>query len=177
MEMTCDAKRIVAVSLGKLYSSRSQRGGCRLHRSLLLSLVVRSAREIYHACSAQAAAAVPGQERMDTGSPPAGAPAPPGRPLAPRLENTSAAQGGEPRAPYGSDGPSDKENCSPVGQRRLTRKRPGTTAAEPEFLPSKRARMEAAGEEQPPSRLAALRCHRAGETLSAMPLSRAIVAF
>nr|XP_015204428.1 PREDICTED: immediate early response gene 2 protein [Lepisosteus oculatus] len=58
MEMTCDAKRIVAVSLGKLYSSRSQRGGCRLHRSLLLSLVVRSAREIYHACSAQAAAAL-----------------------------------------------------------------------------------------------------------------------
>nr|XP_020473522.1 LOW QUALITY PROTEIN: immediate early response gene 2 protein [Monopterus albus] len=47
MEVNAEARRILAVSISKLYASRSQRGGLRLHRSLLLSLVMRSARDIY----------------------------------------------------------------------------------------------------------------------------------
>uniref|UniRef100_A0A3Q3JLT1 Immediate early response 2b n=1 Tax=Monopterus albus TaxID=43700 RepID=A0A3Q3JLT1_MONAL len=42
MEVNAEARRILAVSISKLYASRSQRGGLRLHRSLLLSLVMRS---------------------------------------------------------------------------------------------------------------------------------------
>ncbi|XP_029998044.1 immediate early response gene 2 protein [Sphaeramia orbicularis] len=49
MEVSAEAKRIMVVALGKLYSSRTQRGGLRLHRSLLLTLVMKSARDIYHA--------------------------------------------------------------------------------------------------------------------------------
>uniref|UniRef100_A0A3P9KDZ3 Immediate early response 2b n=1 Tax=Oryzias latipes TaxID=8090 RepID=A0A3P9KDZ3_ORYLA len=48
MEVNVEARRILAVSISKLYASRSQRGGLRLHRSLLLSMVMRSARDIYH---------------------------------------------------------------------------------------------------------------------------------
>lgn len=48
MEVNAEARRILAVSISKLYASRTQRGGLRLHRSLLLSMVMRSARDIYH---------------------------------------------------------------------------------------------------------------------------------
>ncbi|AWP05167.1 putative immediate early response 2 protein [Scophthalmus maximus] len=41
MEVNAEARRILAVSISKLYASRTQRGGLRLHRSLLLSLVMR----------------------------------------------------------------------------------------------------------------------------------------
>lgn len=37
----------MAVALGKMYSCRLQRGGARLHRSLLLSLVLRGAQDVY----------------------------------------------------------------------------------------------------------------------------------
>lgn len=47
--MDAEAKRIMALSISKLYSSRTQRGGLRLHRSLLLSVTMRAARDIYHA--------------------------------------------------------------------------------------------------------------------------------
>ncbi|KAM4634038.1 immediate early response gene 2 protein-like [Polymixia lowei] len=49
MEVSAEAKRIMIVALGKLYSSRTQRGGLALHRSLVLTLLMRSARDIYHA--------------------------------------------------------------------------------------------------------------------------------
>ncbi|KAK5898771.1 hypothetical protein CesoFtcFv8_008317 [Champsocephalus esox] len=45
MEVNAEARRILAVSISKLYASRSQRGGLRLHRSLLLSLVMSPAGE------------------------------------------------------------------------------------------------------------------------------------
>ncbi|KAK7939763.1 hypothetical protein WMY93_003089 [Mugilogobius chulae] len=51
MEVGAEAKRIMVVALGKLYSSRTQRGGLRLHRSLLLTLVMKSARDMYHAAA------------------------------------------------------------------------------------------------------------------------------
>uniref|UniRef100_A0A8C5N383 Immediate early response 2 n=1 Tax=Leptobrachium leishanense TaxID=445787 RepID=A0A8C5N383_9ANUR len=41
-----EAHRIAALSAWKLLRSRSQRGGMRLHRSLQLSLLMRSAREL-----------------------------------------------------------------------------------------------------------------------------------
>ncbi|XP_041032898.1 uncharacterized protein LOC121271195 isoform X2 [Carcharodon carcharias] len=47
MDLKVEAQRVMAVALGKMYNSRLQRGGIRLHKSLLLSLVLRSARDIY----------------------------------------------------------------------------------------------------------------------------------
>uniref|UniRef100_A0A4W6EPV7 Immediate early response 2b n=1 Tax=Lates calcarifer TaxID=8187 RepID=A0A4W6EPV7_LATCA len=64
MEVSAEAKRIMVVALGKLYSSRSQRGGLRLHRSLLLTLVMKSARDMYHAAQATAESVAPGCEEQ-----------------------------------------------------------------------------------------------------------------
>ncbi|XP_026517881.1 immediate early response gene 2 protein-like [Terrapene carolina triunguis] len=47
MEVQKEAQRIMTLSVWKMYNSRLQRGGLRLHRSLQLSLVMRSAREVY----------------------------------------------------------------------------------------------------------------------------------
>uniref|UniRef100_A0A8C4L417 Immediate early response 2 n=1 Tax=Equus asinus asinus TaxID=83772 RepID=A0A8C4L417_EQUAS len=47
MEVQKEAQRIMTLSVWKMYHSRMQRGGLRLHRSLQLSLVMRSARELY----------------------------------------------------------------------------------------------------------------------------------
>ncbi|XP_078541446.1 immediate early response gene 2 protein [Lissotriton helveticus] len=47
MEVQKEAQRIMTLSVWKMYHSRVQRGGMRLHRSLQLSLVMRSAREVY----------------------------------------------------------------------------------------------------------------------------------
>lgn len=42
-----EAHRIVSISLAKIYNSRVQRGGLKLHKNLLVSLVLRSARQVY----------------------------------------------------------------------------------------------------------------------------------
>lgn len=47
MEVQKEAQRIMTLSVWKMYHSRMQRGGLRLHRSLQLSLVMRNARELY----------------------------------------------------------------------------------------------------------------------------------
>lgn len=47
MEYRVEAHRIMSISLGKIYTSRVQRGGVKLHRNLLVSLVLRSARHVY----------------------------------------------------------------------------------------------------------------------------------
>ncbi|XP_034265569.1 immediate early response gene 5 protein [Pantherophis guttatus] len=47
MECKLEAHRIVSISLGKMYSARGQRGGVKLHKNLLVSLVLRSARQAY----------------------------------------------------------------------------------------------------------------------------------
>lgn len=47
MEFKLEAHRIVSISLGKIYNSRVQRGGIKLHKNLLVSLVLRSARQVY----------------------------------------------------------------------------------------------------------------------------------
>ena len=176
MEVNAEARRILAVSISKLYASRTQRGGLRLHRSLLLSLVMRSARDIYHSSRESQGPGAPPEEPMDTGSGsvertelPVAEPEPRAEPSpaeAPAKELGSAARG--------CDGgiAEDKENLSPARQ---SRKRRGKESAAPDFLPSKRARLEP-GEERYAAPLGSCRVG-AGESLSALSVNRVIPAF
>uniref|UniRef100_A0A665VTP4 Immediate early response 2b n=2 Tax=Echeneis naucrates TaxID=173247 RepID=A0A665VTP4_ECHNA len=178
MEVNAEARRILAVSISKLYASRTQRGGLRLHRSLLLSMVMRSARDIYHSSRESEAPSgpqpAPAEEPMEVGSGPgeqAELPAP-----QPELEPAvSPAETAEPgSAEEGCDGEfaEDKENRSPARQ---SRKRRGKASAAPDFLPSKRARLEP-GEERYAAPLGSCRVG-AGESLTALSLNRVIPAF
>ncbi|XP_053320922.1 immediate early response gene 2 protein [Spea bombifrons] len=54
-----EAQRIASLSAWKLLRSRSQRGGMRLHRSLQLALVMRSARELLISSAPEPKAAPP----------------------------------------------------------------------------------------------------------------------
>lgn len=152
MEVSAEAKRIMVVALGKLYSSRTQRGGLRLHRSLLLTLVMKSARDMYHAAQATeeivASECAQGHTAAEVTADPAGA----------RVELQSPASGANPQARTstrdGAVGSSteprrvaisssqDKENVCPTGPAQHTRKRRGKAAAEPDFLPCKKAKLE-----------------------------------
>ncbi|XP_077381510.1 immediate early response 2b [Festucalex cinctus] len=183
MEVNAEARRILAVSISKLYASRSQRGGLRLHRSLLLSLVMRSARDIYHSSA-------PPTEAMDT-SPEEAAEL--DLESGPESDETPAelsptAGGGAYQEPEEEEEEEegeeegepaeDKENRSPT---RRSRKRRGKTAAAPHFLPSKRARLEP-GEERhaasPPPPPPPPACCRMGpaESLTSLSLNRVIPA-
>uniref|UniRef100_A0A8C4Q2W9 Uncharacterized protein n=1 Tax=Eptatretus burgeri TaxID=7764 RepID=A0A8C4Q2W9_EPTBU len=44
-EVVMDPQQVISLSLGKIHSSRVQRGGVKLHKSLLVSLVLRNARQ------------------------------------------------------------------------------------------------------------------------------------
>ncbi|KAM4530041.1 immediate early response gene 2 protein [Odontesthes bonariensis] len=144
MEVSAEAKRIMVVALGKLYSSRTQRGGLRLHRSLLLTLVMKSARDIYHAAQTTvesvSAAGEQQQYAAEMSTEPRGAqglqtPAS----LPPEQPHTS------PHLPDGADtrcSAEDKENMCPSVPTQHTRKRRGKAAAEPDFLPCKKAKLE-----------------------------------
>uniref|UniRef100_A0A8C5D958 Immediate early response 2 n=2 Tax=Gouania willdenowi TaxID=441366 RepID=A0A8C5D958_GOUWI len=169
MDVNMEARRILAVSISKLYASRAQRGGLRLHRSLLLSLVMRSARDIYHSSSRDSephSGPSPPEEPMDTTSS-----VEPERTVSEPQPTSPSAQAAteEPEAEYERGASGDKENLSPAKQ---SRKRRGKTSAAPDFLPSKRARLEP-GEE----RYAA--CCRSGhpESLTSLSLNRVISAF
>lgn len=168
MEVNAEARRILAVSISKLYASRTQRGGLRLHRSLLLSMVMRSARDIYHSSqeSVAASGAQPApEEPMDPSSKPAEqSELPKPRPAAGTAEPT-------PEEPD-SEITEDKENLSPTKQ---SRKRRGKASAAPDFLPSKRARLEP-GEERYAAPLGSCRAE-AGDSLAALSLNRVIPAF
>lgn len=187
MEVNAEARRILAVSISKLYASRTQRGGLRLHRSLLLSLVMRSARDIYHSSreseSSGPQPVTPVQEEeeekeeeqpMDTGSGSVEQPEP-----EPELPPEQPEK--QEKEEEGCDGEftqEDKENLSPAA--RQSRKRRGKASAAPDFLPSKRARLEP-GEERYSSAAATApaplgSCCR-GESLSALSLNRVIPAF
>lgn len=133
MEVSAEAKRIMVVALGKLYSSRTQRGGLRLHRSLLLTLVMKSARDIYHA--AHVAAETDMEEPRDAQQPLSPAESNPAEQAetSPHLPGEAAAQGGE----------DNKENTCHFGStQQHTRKRRGKATAEPDFLPCKKAKLE-----------------------------------
>lgn len=157
MEVNAEAKRILAVSISKLYASRSQRGGLRLHRSLLLSLVMRSARDIYHSSAAllekTTAATSTTEEAMEA------------------MDTSEQLPEKQPKLVDSAD-TEDKENHSPA---RRSRKRPGKVSAAPDFLPEKRARLEP-GEERHAAALSSCRA-TVTETLSALPINRVISAF
>uniref|UniRef100_A0A671THP0 Immediate early response 2b n=1 Tax=Sparus aurata TaxID=8175 RepID=A0A671THP0_SPAAU len=149
MEVNAEARRILAVSISKLYASRTQRGGLRLHRSLLLSMVMRSARDIYHSsreCEGPAGAQPASEEPMDTTPNPEEQPGLPEPEPQPALNSTEPAQEESDSSEEDSDTEitEDKENLSPARQ---SRKRRGKASAAPDFLPSKRARLEP-GEER-----------------------------
>ncbi|XP_028679080.2 immediate early response 2b [Erpetoichthys calabaricus] len=209
MELNIEAKRIMGLSLSKLYNSRMQKGGMRLHKSLMLSLVMRSAREIYyttklassevepsrHEASQLVAvsANVPGvgtEDSMEIGEPvvdkdSSGTPVEPLGERSANLPDKTVDCLGERLAATDCD----KENsASPPSSSpdRQSRKRRGKATAEPEFLPSKRARMEPleqlqANNAADDSRLVyepTATCHSGDRLGSSMgTLVRAIVAF
>lgn len=174
MEVNAEARRILAVSISKLYASRSQRGGLRLHRSLLVSLVMRSARDIYHS-SRESEAQLAAEEPMDTGS---SSPVEQARPEPePHPEPPISADPATEELPSTVEGcdtesTEDKENFGPARQ---SRKRRGKASAAPDFLPSKRARLEP-GEERYAAPLGSCRAG-VGESLAALSLNRVIPAF
>ncbi|XP_017260036.1 immediate early response gene 5-like protein [Kryptolebias marmoratus] len=47
MEGAVDAQSLISMSLMKIHSSRTQRGGIKLHKNLLVSFVLRNARQVY----------------------------------------------------------------------------------------------------------------------------------
>ncbi|KAM9346115.1 immediate early response gene 2 protein [Symphorus nematophorus] len=145
MEVSAEAKRIMVVALGKLYSSRTQRGGLRLHRSLLLTLVMKSARDMYHAAQAGAESFEPGCEEersvAEVTTEPAGAPL--------DLQGRASPAAGQPRtspreevAGSPAELHENKENVCPSGPAQHSRKRRGKLAVEPDFLPCKKAKLE-----------------------------------
>ncbi|XP_034544844.1 immediate early response 2b [Notolabrus celidotus] len=176
MEVNAEARRILAVSISKLYASRTQRGGLRLHRSLLLSLVMRSARDIYH--SSRESEGPTAEEPMESSSNPAeeqqqqqqqqaGLP----EPHHPALVSSEPLTEEQDSLDEECETAEDKENLSPTRQ---SRKRRGKASAAPDFLPSKRARLEP-GEERYAAPLGSCRVG-AVDSLNALSLNRAIPA-
>ncbi|XP_077594184.1 immediate early response gene 5-like protein [Stigmatopora nigra] len=47
MECSVDAQSLISISLMKIHNSRTQRGGIKLHKNLLVSYVLRNARQLY----------------------------------------------------------------------------------------------------------------------------------
>ncbi|KAJ8383742.1 hypothetical protein AAFF_G00215840 [Aldrovandia affinis] len=190
MEVNTEVKRIITLSLGKLYSSRSQRGGMKLHRSLLLSLVMRTARDIYHSArlasesgewqpaTAQSVQEQPAtEEQMDT----SGAQVETSAPQLTSPLDSQLSEVEKPGHPSYARSTEDEENRSPASPGCQSRKRRGKASAEPDFLPSKKARMETGGE-SPAIRCVGLRSSnvnscRVGDTLTSVPVSLAIAAF
>ena len=174
MEVSTEAKRIMVVALGKLYSSRTQRGGLRLHRSLLLTLVMKSARDMYHAAQTTAetetTAWEPQNSAVETTTEPAtGEPG-----TLPREE--AACSPSEPLS-----GAENKENRCPGSPPQHSRKRRGKAAVEPDFLPCKKAKLEQANSPQQLIVSAVLMDYvncssELGAPPASMPLHRAIAA-
>jgi len=164
--MDVEAKRIMALSISKLYSLRTQRGGLRLHRSLLLSMTMRAARDIYHSVQQLRDAE---EEQV--------VPCAPEEPMeitkdSPQTPNEVVLKSQEPKDTLVED----KENL--CASERHSRKRRGKTALEPDFLPPKKARMDT-DEEKQHLQSEVLRTNngnscRQVETLTAFTTNRAI---
>ncbi|KAK1802092.1 hypothetical protein P4O66_004434 [Electrophorus voltai] len=176
MDVKAEAKRIMAVSISKLYTSRTQRGGLRLHRSLLLSMVIKSARDIYHAAlmSNTAEKVVPcspepeTEGRMGTST---------DLTTLPDSSVTLSPEAGAVKVAVESRGRAEttgenKENMGCLKPVRDSRKRPGKTVAEPDFLPLKKARLETEEET-----LRTPRCWRPVDALASLPANRAVAAY
>lgn len=150
MEVQKEAQRIMTLSVWKMYHSRMQRGGLRLHRSLQLSLVMRSARELYLSAKVEA------QEPE--------VPLPAVRSPDPRLHPPRAAEAaakaatgnGEQPSPEPMDtqeAPRAKESPARCVQlpAKISRKRRSSSlsdGADAALVPSKKARLEEEEEEE-----------------------------
>ncbi|XP_076868072.1 immediate early response 2b [Brachyhypopomus gauderio] len=165
MDVRTEARRMMAVSISKLYTCRTQRGGLRLHRSLLLSTVIRSARDIYHSAVMMMDTGDQGRVPGDGADTSAGA--------AP-LTDTHVPEAGAVQVPVGSETKErDEDDARPA---RDSRKRPGQAVAEPDFLPLKKARLET---EDAQTRRTPLRTHCCwphARTLSSLAAGCAIAA-
>lgn len=193
MEVTAEAKQIMIQALGKMYSSRTQRGGLRLHRSLLLTLVMKSARDIYHFARLQneskgqtdtssvTESTSQTDEPMDTASSTVSE--------VPTQQCTMEIQPSEDKQTSGletqpdlnspAEPTVDKENCNPSKLDRHSRKRRSRTATEPDFLPCKKAKLES-GEVRgilQTSQNNSANCGRKLDSLSFVHVPRAIVSF
>ncbi|XP_074836346.1 immediate early response gene 2 protein [Carettochelys insculpta] len=156
MEVQKEAQRIMTMSVWKMYHSRLQRGGLRLHRSLQLSLVMRSARELYLSAKPEEQA----EERRGGPEPGLRAEEGPGQPLpqpaTPAAPSDCGAAEPEPMETQDSSPGPAPAPASPPGKRpaagKGSRKRRSSSldkpgAAEAGLVPSKKARLEAAEEE------------------------------
>lgn len=128
MDVSDEAKRIMASAVEKLKHSRSQRGGLRLHRTLLLTLAIKSARDLF------VAAQTVMETQMMAG--PSGATSAHMRPLC-------SARGEEvqlsPRDP--SCGGPNKLNLCLSSSVEPFRNRRAKASPEPDFLPCKKSRL------------------------------------
>ncbi|KAM6913281.1 immediate early response gene 2 protein [Lycodopsis pacificus] len=187
MEVSAEAKRIMVVALGKLYSSRTQRGGLRLHRSLLLTMVMKSARDMYHAAQATAESVAAGYEQQQSTAEGTTEPAD----AHSELPVTASPDTGKPRTSTREEvvtpatelhrDAENKENLCPTGPAQHSRKRRGKAAMEPDFLPCKKAKLEQAACPQQLSVSSVLldyvNCSsNLGAAPSPIPLQRAIAA-
>ncbi|XP_055091715.2 immediate early response gene 2 protein [Symphalangus syndactylus] len=150
MEVQKEAQRIMTLSVWKMYHSRMQRGGLRLHRSLQLSLVMRSARELYLSAKVEALepevslpAALPSDPRLH-----------------PPREAESTAETATPDGEHPSPEPMDTQEaptaeetsaCCAPRPAKVSRKRRSSSLSDggdAGLVPSKKARLEEKEEEE-----------------------------
>lgn len=172
--MDVEAKRIMALSISKLYSLRTQRGGLRLQRSLLLSMTMRAARDIYHTAQLLRDAE---EEQVVPCAPDAA----PEEPMEITKDSPQTLTPKEvPMKPQESKETPEEDKENRCASERHSRKRRGKTALETDFLPLKKAKMDT-DEEKQHLQDEVLRTNngnscRQAETLNAFPTNRAIVA-
>lgn len=150
MDVSAQAKRIMVHALGKLYTLRTQRGGLRLHRSLLITLMMKTAREMYHRhqetleqpevaeksanatglseLTTDTACIVQKAQNMNTSETQTECP-----------EKTRVQKNSQPDQRANVE---NKENRSLTRPDHCSRKRRGKAAAEPDFIPYKKAKIE-----------------------------------
>lgn len=118
MEFKLEAHRIVSISLGKIYNSRVQRGGIKLHKNLLVSLVLRSARQVYLSdpCPGLYLAGPAGTPTPQPGEPTAQPPAGWGEPPPPAARAAWPDTEPQPERPAAPDAPrtGDPEHAAAV---------------------------------------------------------------
>lgn len=150
MEVQKEAQRIMTLSVWKMYHSRMQRGGLRLHRSLQLSLVMRNARELYLSAKVEA-------HEPEVSLLPARSPDPR---LHPPREAEATAEAASADGEQPSPEPMDTQEapraeetpaCCAPRPARVSRKRRSSSlseGADAGLVPSKKARLEEEEEEQ-----------------------------
>lgn len=134
MDVSDKAKRIMVSAVEKLKHSRAQRGGLRLHRTLLLTLAIRSARDLFYAA------------QMVLETEPSASPS--ALPVCPSSAGEAVVS--YPRDPSCAGSNKGSRHMSSFVQPHRKRRAEATT--ESDFLPCKKARVERDdGTQQPPA--------------------------